>query len=92
QVFRHQWRDVVRVLVCSLFAVTQTVFTVFGLAYATSPAVGIDRGTMLWVATVSIAGSLVTIPLFSALSDRIGRRPVWIIGTLGSAATIFLYF
>ncbi|TFB83756.1 MFS transporter [Cryobacterium algoricola] len=92
QVFRHQWRDVVRVLVCSLFAVTQTVFTVFGLAYATSPAVGIDRGTMLWVATVSIAGSLVTIPLFSALSDRVGRRPVWIAGTLGSAATIFLYF
>lgn len=92
QVFRHQWRDVVRVMFCSLFAVTQTVFTVFGLAYATSDAVGIDRGTMLWVATVSIGGSLVTIPMLSTLSDRIGRRPVWITGTLGAAATIFLYF
>lgn len=92
QVFRHQWRDVLRVMFCSLFAVTQTVFTVFGLAYATSDAVGIDRSTMLWVATVSIAGSLVTIPLLSSLSDRIGRRPVWITGTLGAAATIFLYF
>ncbi|TFD86978.1 MFS transporter [Cryobacterium lactosi] len=92
QVFRHQWQDVIRVVFMSLFAVAQTVFTVFGLAYATSDAVGIDRTTMLWVATVSIAGSMVTIPLLSSLSDRIGRRPVWITGTLGTAATVFLYF
>ncbi|RZL82270.1 MAG: MFS transporter [Rhodococcus sp. (in: high G+C Gram-positive bacteria)] len=87
-----QWRDVLRIALCSLFAVGQTVFTVFGLAYATGPDVGIDRTTMLWASSVSIAGSIVAIPLLAKLSDRIGRRPVWITGTLGCAVTIFAYF
>lgn len=92
EVLRTQWRDVIRVALCSLFAVAQTVFSVFGLAYATSAGVGIDRATMLWVSTIAIGLSIFAMPLLAALSDRIGRRPVWITGMLGCAGSVFLYF
>lgn len=92
EVLTTQLSDVVRIALCSLFAVTQTVFTVFGLAYATGPEVGISRTTMLWVSSVSIAGSIIAIPLLARLADRIGRRPVWITGALGCAVAMFGYF
>ncbi|GAA3686860.1 MFS transporter [Arthrobacter ginkgonis] len=92
RVLRTQPLDLLRVAFCALFAVTQTVFTVFGLAYATSEHVGIDRTTMLWVQTVAIGGSIVAIPLLARLSDRVGRRPVWVTGAVGCLGTVFLYF
>ncbi|HVM98677.1 MAG TPA: MFS transporter [Caulobacteraceae bacterium] len=42
-----------------------------------------------------LLGSLVemlTLPLFSALSDRIGRRPVYAAGAIAMAAWIFVFF
>lgn len=92
EVLGAQWADVVRIALCALFAVAQTVFTVFGLAYATSDAVGLERTTMLWVSSVSIAGSIVAIPVLARVADRIGRRPVWITGAIGCAVTMFGYF
>ena len=35
--------------------------------------------------------ALAAIPLWAALSDRIGRRPVYLIRAVGSAVTMFLY-
>ena len=35
--------------------------------------------------------ALVTIPLWGTLSDRIGRKPVFIVGSLGAAVLIFAY-
>jgi MFS family permease len=89
---RTQWRDLVRVVCCSLFAVFQSIFAVFGLAYATSEGVGLDQDTMLWVSVLANAGAIVAIPAWAALADRIGRRPVWIIGALGSTVSVFAYF
>ncbi|ROZ89214.1 MFS transporter [Gordonia sp. OPL2] len=92
ELFRRQWRDVVRVTLASLFAVFQTVMGVFGLAYATSDAVGLGRTTMLWVSVMSNVAAVLCIPLVAALSDRIGRRPVWITGALSSSVLVFVYF
>lgn len=52
----------------------------WALAYATSDAVGMDRTSMLWVAALANVVALAAIPLWATLSDRIGRRPVFLIG------------
>lgn len=91
-VLSTQWRDVLRIVVITVYSVMQTIFTVFALAYATSDEVGIERTTMLIINATTIGLSMLTIPLAGALSDRIGRKPVLLIGMLGCSVTIFGYF
>jgi MFS transporter, MHS family, shikimate and dehydroshikimate transport protein len=55
--------------------------TVYTLAYTTT-AYGLERNTYLIGVTAAGAGQLITIPLLGALSDKLGRRPVIIFGTL----------
>jgi MFS family permease len=88
---REHWADVLRVIAGALIASVSTVFTVWALAYATSDAVGVSRSSMLWVGALANLVALAAIPLWAALSDRIGRRPVYLIGAGGSAVTMFLY-
>ncbi|MDI2029543.1 MFS transporter [Saccharopolyspora sp. TS4A08] len=90
--FRTQWRDVVRIAVASLFAMLQTIFMVFGLAYATSREVGLDKPTMLWASVFANALAVVAVPAAAALSDRVGRRPVWIASSLGCGVLVWVYF
>lgn len=52
----------------------------FALSYAVNT-VNIDRGTMLWVA----------IPSWADLADKIGRKPVFLIGTIALALLMFPY-
>lgn len=67
------------------------LFPVFGLGYMTSqlhlPRTMVLQGNML-----AYAVALVTIPAFSVLSDRIGRRPVYMGGALFSALFAFPFF
>jgi metabolite-proton symporter len=55
------------------------VYTVFVLVYATQK-VGVDRQTALNAILIGAACMLPAIPLFGALSDRLGRRPVILFG------------
>jgi MHS family shikimate/dehydroshikimate transporter-like MFS transporter len=64
------------------------VYTVFALVYATQK-VGIDRQTMLNGILIGAACMLLAIPLYGALSDRIGRRPVYLFGAILTA--LFAY-
>ena len=57
------------------------VYTVFTLVYGPQR-VGVDRQTVLNGILLASAGALVAIPLFGALSDRIGRRPVYLFGAV----------
>ncbi|SFU73313.1 Sugar transporter [Methylobacterium sp. 174MFSha1.1] len=88
--FRTQWDDVVRVIFAALVSVVSTIFSVFTLSYAVNT-MQIDRSTMLTVLILANVVALGAIPAFAALSDRIGRRPVFIFGALGSAALIWPY-
>ncbi|WP_329332630.1 MHS family MFS transporter [Streptomyces sp. NBC_00663] len=88
---RHHWADVLRVIAGALIASVSTIFTVWALAYATSDSVGMSRSSMLWVGALANVVALAAIPLWATLSDRIGRRPVYLIGAVGSAITMFLY-
>ncbi|MEV2250330.1 MFS transporter [Streptomyces sp. NPDC050147] len=88
---KNHWADVLRVVAAALIATVSTIFSVWALSYATSDAVGLDKTGMLWVAGSANAVALLAIPLWARLSDRIGRRPVFLAGALGSGVMIFVY-
>ncbi|WP_415855555.1 MFS transporter [Sinomonas sp. G460-2] len=91
EVLRHQMPDVLRVLFMSVFSVMQTIFTVFGLSYATTHG-GLDKGAILTINAVTIGLSMLAMPAVAALSDRIGRKPVLVVAMVGCAAGLFGYF
>jgi MHS family shikimate/dehydroshikimate transporter-like MFS transporter len=55
------------------------IYTVFVLVYGTQK-VGADRQTLLTAILLAAACLLVAIPICGALSDRLGRRPVYLFG------------
>jgi len=67
------------------------LFPVFTLNYLTKH-LGMPKSGVLTGMTVAYAISLFTIPAFSALSDRVGRRPVYMGAALFCAALAFPYF
>src|SRR3954447_1714649 len=85
--FRNHWAAVVRVILCALVSVVSTIVGTWSLAQGVE--VGIDRSTMLWMVVVANAIALGTLVLWARVSDRIGRRPVFAFGALGSAAAVF---
>ncbi|MFD9329752.1 MFS transporter [Streptomyces sp. NPDC060065] len=89
--FREHWADVLRVVGAALIASVSTIFTVWALAYGTSDSVGLSRSQMLWVGALANLAALGAIPLWAKLSDRIGRRPVFLVGAVGSAIMMFVY-
>ncbi|MDB5731956.1 MAG: transporter, partial [Variovorax sp.] len=90
ELFSQQGADVVRVIFAALVSVVSTIFSVFTLSYAVNT-VHISRATMLTVLVLSNVVALAAIPLWAMLSDRVGRRPIFILGALGSAALIWPY-
>jgi MFS family permease len=86
---RNHWASVIRVILCALVSVVSTIVGTWSLAQGTSDAVGLDKPTLLWMVILSNVVALVALPLWAKLSDRIGRRPVFVFGALGSAALVF---
>jgi MFS family permease len=90
ELLQHQWLDVLRVMFCAFIAVVSTVTAIFGLSYATDN--GVPKTTMLWVVVVANVFALGFQPLYATISDRIGRKPVFIGGVLACAVIIYPYF
>ena len=92
--FSEHRTAVLRVFFASFIAMVNTMFAVFALNLATSDDydIGISETTMLWLAIVANLVAIAVIPLWARLSDRIGRKPVFITGALGSAALSFAFF
>jgi len=67
------------------------IYTVFILTYG-EKFLGYPRGAVLRGVTLSSLLGLVTIPLWSHLSDRIGRRPVYLAGAVISLLSVFPVF
>jgi MFS transporter, MHS family, shikimate and dehydroshikimate transport protein len=74
----------------SAVALSSTL-TVFSIVYATSK-LGLSRSVILNGIFAAAMLEVLTIPLFGALSDRIGRKPMYITGALLSAAIAFPIF
>jgi metabolite-proton symporter len=67
------------------------IYATFVLAYATQ-ALGMNRQDILNGVLIAAAIETFTIPAFGALSDRVGRRPVYIFGAIFSALMSFPLF
>src|SRR5262245_3863826 len=67
------------------------IYSVFALVYATQQ-VKMTQQTILYAMLFGAACELVAIPFYGALSDRIGRRPVYLFGAIGVAVLAFPLF
>src|SRR4051812_20908990 len=67
------------------------LLTVFSLSYLTK-AQGAESSFTLNALVIASAIHLVTIPMWGALSDRIGRRPVYLLGAVGIGFWAFALF
>ncbi|MEV6154590.1 MFS transporter [Nonomuraea sp. NPDC052129] len=66
-------------------------FTAYILVYLTGP-LKLERSVGLNAVLIGSALQLALIPLFGALSDRVGRRPVYFAGVIGAAVWVFVFF
>ena len=90
-VLRDYWPNLLRVIGCSLLAVSGSVLSVFALGYAVQT-VGVPASEMLSVSLIGAIVGLIIQPLWASLSDKIGRRPVFAGGMLASAILFFPFF
>jgi MHS family shikimate/dehydroshikimate transporter-like MFS transporter len=67
------------------------VLTIFGLSYAVTD-LGLSRNLVLGAITLGAAVELITIPLFGNLSDRMGRRIIYLLGCVAAICLSFPVF
>ena len=67
------------------------ILTVFVLAYGEDE-LGLAKGTMLWGVIIAAAIGLMTVPLWGALSDRVGRKPLYLAGAVITTLWAFPLF
>ncbi|MET7991941.1 MFS transporter [Amycolatopsis sp. NPDC005232] len=92
QVIReHPRRIVVTIGVFLVVGGSFYVYTTGTLAYATQ-VLKISRNTMLVSIMIGAAAMAVSIVIASRLSDRVGRRPVFLVGAVGTILWAFPYF
>ncbi|MCW4465580.1 MHS family MFS transporter [Glutamicibacter sp. MNS18] len=87
---RFHWRDVLRVILCAFIAAVSTVYGTLAISYGKTIG-NLDESITLWLVVAGNIGALFTQPLFGMLADKIGRKPVYIYGALGSAAFMPFY-
>ena len=93
EAFQYCWRDMLRVVCMALMNVIPVVATIFGAAYAVQSAYGIgfSKSVYLWIPVLGNILAVLVIPYVGNLSDRIGRRPPIIVGSLGAGLLSYGY-
>lgn len=67
------------------------LFSVHSLSYGTKE-LGMSRTTLLTAAIIAMVVNAIAIPIFSAMSDRVGRRATCLWGTALTAAWAFPFY
>ena len=92
ETFQHHWREV---LIAAGMKVVETapfyIFSTFIVSYAVTN-IGYDKSTVLNAVMVGALVSSLMIPTMGWLSDKIGRKTVYIGGCILMAAYIIPYF
>ena len=91
QVLREYPREVLTAM-GARFAenVAYYIFTIVVTTYATKQ-LGLSSSFVLGAVLIGAAVHLVTIPLWGALSDRFGRRPIYLVGAAGVGVWAFAF-
>ena len=93
QALTDRWADVLRVVCMALMNVIPVVTTIFGAAYAVQPGYGIQmrEDVYLWIPILGNCLAVLVIPFVGHVSDRVGRRPPLIAGSLTAGLLSFAY-
>lgn len=92
KVVRSKWRTIL--LGCGMLSATNSLFyvSISGLLSYGTNSLGLERNPLLAVVLLSSVAMLVIIPWSGHLSDKVGRRPLILVGGLGVAVWAFPYF
>lgn len=89
---KYHWREV---LIAIGAKVVETapfyIFSTFVVSYATTN-LGFTRTETLGAVMVGTIVTTILIPIMGALSDRVGRKPLYVFGTIAMALYAFPYF
>ncbi|MFE7388931.1 MFS transporter [Streptomyces sp. NPDC057582] len=91
-VLRHHWRDVLIAMGARMAEnISYYVITAFVLVYAMTAA-DLSKQTALNAVLIASAIHFAVIPVWGALSDRFGRKPIYLIGAVGVGLWMFPFF
>jgi metabolite-proton symporter len=90
--FRYHWKSVL-IAASAKFVETGPyyIFATFVIAYATNY-LGYDTSTVLNAVAIANVVTIIMIPTMGKLSDKVGRKPLYIGGTIGTIVFAFPYF
>jgi len=92
EVFRHYRRSLLITIGIRIASdVSYYTFALFSLTYVTQQ-LGLPRSVAFNGVLVASVVQLVAIPAFAILSDRVGRRPVYLLGAVGVGVWGFAFF
>jgi len=93
QAITDSWPNMLRVVCMALMNVIPVVTSIFGAAYAVQAGYGIgfDKDVYLWIPVLGNILAVIVIPFVGNLSDKIGRRPPIIVGSIAAGLLSFGY-
>ena len=90
--FKYHWRSVLLAVGAKVVETAPFyIFSTFIIAYATGT-LGFERSSALNAVTIATLITTIMIPFMGIWSDKIGRKPIYIGGTIAMVLYAFPYF
>jgi MFS family permease len=84
-------KELLQVFFAALISAIGTTFAVFALSFSRVMEHPVSTSTVLWSAIIGNLVAIFLIPLYANISDRIGRRPVFIAGNILCAIGVWFF-
>ncbi|MFC4354315.1 MFS transporter [Chryseomicrobium palamuruense] len=92
ETLRYHWREVLITIGAKVVETAPFyIFSTFIVSYATAN-LGFSRSATLGAVMIATVVTTILIPIMGSLSDRVGRKKMYIVGTVSMMAYAFPYF